>query len=164
MSEAVAELFRSLTSGVYVIGVASEERHNAFTAAWVSLVSFQPLLLMLSINPNHSSYPILKSAGGFSVNVLRYDQLDLAAHFGGPNRLDKLAAVDWHVGETGSPLLDDVVAYFECEMTSEFPAGDHVIVLGRVVAGALLQPGESPLTYKDTGDMDGAAKLFPDRF
>jgi flavin reductase (DIM6/NTAB) family NADH-FMN oxidoreductase RutF len=54
-------LFRRLSSGVYVIGVADGERRDAFTAAWVMQVSYDPLLLALSINPNHASYPILSS-------------------------------------------------------------------------------------------------------
>ncbi len=160
----MAELFRRITSGVYVVGVAAQERHNAFTAAWVEPVSFQPLLLALSINPKHSSYQLLKDGGVFSVNVLRRDQIELAAHFGGPNQSDKVAAVAWHPGKTGAPLLDDVLARFECEMTGEYPAGDHVLILGRVLDGVLLQPEAEPLIYRDTGDMDGASMIFPDSF
>jgi flavin reductase (DIM6/NTAB) family NADH-FMN oxidoreductase RutF len=60
MSNPVAALFQRLTQGVYVIGVASEEDRNAFTAAWVMQVSFDPLLLILSINPQHASHALLK--------------------------------------------------------------------------------------------------------
>lgn len=164
MSQAMAELFRRITLGVYVVGVGARERHNAFTAAWVAPVSFQPLLLVLSINPKHSSYQLLKEGGGFSVNVLRRDQIDLAAHFGGPSQTDKLAAVDWYPGKTGAPLLEDVLARFECEMTEEYPVGDHVLIVGRVLDGVLLQPEAEPLIYRETGDMDGASMILPDRF
>ncbi|MGZ4958018.1 MAG: flavin reductase family protein [Methylomonas sp.] len=164
MSQAMAELFRRITSGVYVVGVAAQESRNAFTAAWIQPVSFQPLLLALSINPKHSSYRLLKEGGVFSVNVLRCDQIALASHFGGPNQIDKLAAVAWHPGKTGAPLLDDILARFECEMTGEFSAGDHVLILGRVLDGTLLQPEAEPLTYRETDDMDGASMIFPDSF
>ena len=53
MSGSVAALFQRLTQGVYVVGVAHGEVRNAFTAAWVMQVSFDPLLLALSINPHH---------------------------------------------------------------------------------------------------------------
>ena len=160
----MAELFRRITSGVYIVGVASREHRNAFTAAWVVPVSFQPLLLALSINPGHSSYRLLKEGRAFSVNVLRKDEADLAAHFAKPAHIDKIAAVAWRTGKTGVPLLEDAVARFECELTGEFPAGDHALVLGRVVDGILLQPEAEPLTYRDTGDMDGASAIFPDSF
>jgi len=55
MSGSVASLFQRLTQGVYLVGVSHEDRRNAFTAAWVMQVSFDPLLLALSINPRHSS-------------------------------------------------------------------------------------------------------------
>ena len=54
MSGSIAALFQRLTQGVYVVGVAYGELRNAFTAAWVMQVSFDPLLLALSINPRHS--------------------------------------------------------------------------------------------------------------
>jgi hypothetical protein len=71
MSGSVAALFQRLTQGVYVVGVAHGEVRNAFTAAWVMQVSFDPLLLALSINPHHSSYGLLSDGRAFSVNVLK---------------------------------------------------------------------------------------------
>lgn len=164
MSQAIADLFRRITCGVYVIGVAADDRYNAFTAAWVMPVSFDPLLLALSINPRHSSYELLKEGKSFSVNVLSRQQMDLARHFGGPAATDKLASVPWRTGRGGAPLLIDALAWFECDLAGECPAGDHVLALGRVVDGTVLKPDAAPLTYRETGDMDGAAAIFPDRF
>src|SRR4029453_6193951 len=84
MSGPIAALFKRLTQGVYVVGVVHGEVRNAFTAAWVMQVSFDPLLLALSINPRHSSYGLLKAGRAFRVNVLKKDQLDLAEHYGQP--------------------------------------------------------------------------------
>lgn len=79
MSSSIAELFKRLTTGVYVVGVAHGEVRNAFTAAWVMQVSYEPLLLALSINPHHSSYELLKQGGAFSISMLKKGQLELAA-------------------------------------------------------------------------------------
>jgi flavin reductase (DIM6/NTAB) family NADH-FMN oxidoreductase RutF len=160
----MAELFQRIGTGVYVVGVADGEKRNAFTAAWVMPVSFQPLLLALSINPRHSSYALLRAGRGFTLNVLARDQFDLAAHFGGPAGADKLAAFPWRLGRTGAPLLENMPAWFECEWAAECVAGDHVLVLGRVIDGALTDPSREPLSYRDTGDLDGAAALYPDAF
>jgi len=164
MSQAMAALFQRITTGVYIVGVADSTRHNAFTAAWVMPVSFQPLLLALSINPRHSSYALLQAGKGFTVNVLRRDQIALAAHFGGPNQGNKLDAVSWHLSANGLPLLDDVAAHFECELSAEHPAGDHSLIVGRVINGCLLQPEAKLLGYQHTGDLDGASKIFPATF
>ena len=98
MSGSVAALFQRLTQGVYVVGVAHGEVRNAFTAAWVMQVSFDPLLMALSISPHHSSYRLLKEGRAFSVNVLKKGQLDLAEHFGRPAGAEKLAAIEWTAG------------------------------------------------------------------
>jgi flavin reductase (DIM6/NTAB) family NADH-FMN oxidoreductase RutF len=131
MSGSIAALFQRLTQGVYVVGVAHGEVRNAFTAAWVMQVSFDPLLLALSINPHHSSYGLLRDGRAFSVNVLKKGQLELAA---------------------------------QCQVVGEHPAGDHVLVLGKVIDGKLLGSKAEPMTYRETGAMDGASALFPDVF
>src|SRR5262249_35281912 len=69
MSDSLASLFKSLTTGVYVVGVAHGRVRNAFTAAFVMQASYDPLLLALSINPHHSSYGLLKQGRAFSDNV-----------------------------------------------------------------------------------------------
>ena len=165
MSGSVAALFQRLTQGVYVVGVAHGGVRNAFTAAWVMQVSFDPLLLALSINPHHSSYGLLRDGRAFSVNVLKKGQLELAAHYGGRARPDnKLALMEWTTGRIGVPLLLESLAWFECQVVGEHPAGDHVLVLGKVIDGKLLDSKAEPMAYRETGALDGASALFPDVF
>jgi flavin reductase (DIM6/NTAB) family NADH-FMN oxidoreductase RutF len=165
MTGSIAALFPRLTQGVYVVRVAQGEARNAFTAAWVMQVSFDPLLLVLSINPHHASYALLKESRAFSVNVLKKGQLELAAHYGRPaGKENKLALMEWTTGRLGAPLLLESLASFECEVVAEHPAGDHVPVLGKVINGKLLDSSAEPMAYRETGAMDGASALFPDVF
>lgn len=159
----VADLFRRLTTGVYVVGVAADGRRNAFTAAWLTQVSFDPLLLALSVNPEHASWPLLLQGGGFAVSVLRRDQLPLVAAFGtrSGRDTDKLAGVAWRPAPSGAPVLTDAVAWLDCRLHARFPAGDHEVVLARPVAGELVAPEEPPLLYPDTGEIDGSRELYP---
>jgi flavin reductase (DIM6/NTAB) family NADH-FMN oxidoreductase RutF len=159
----LADLFRRLSAGVYVIGVADRERRNAFTAAWLTQVSFEPLLLALSVNPGHASWPLLLAGGGFLVNVLSREQLDLARHFGtrSGREADKLAGIGWRPGPSGAPILDGALAYLDCRLIQRVIAGDHEIVLARPVAGEILRPDATPLLYVDTGDLDGSRELYP---
>ncbi|MGH7579547.1 MAG: flavin reductase family protein [Gemmatimonadales bacterium] len=159
----VADLFRRLTAGVYVVGVADGERCGAFTAAWLTQVSFDPLLLALSVNPGHASWPLLLGGGGFTVNVLSREQIHLARHFGtrSARDADKLAGIAWRPGRTGAPILEDALAYLECRLVQRVPAGDHEIVIAGPVAGEILRPDAVPLAYADTGELDGSRELFP---
>jgi flavin reductase (DIM6/NTAB) family NADH-FMN oxidoreductase RutF len=160
----VADLFRRLTAGVYVIGVADGERRNAFTAAWLVQVSFDPLLVALSVNPEHASHPLLVGGGGFVVNVLKRDQFELARHFGtrSGRETDKLAGVAWQPAATGAPILTGALAWLDCRLERRITAGDHEIVLARPVAGEILAPDAAPLIYADTGDLDGSRELYPE--
>ena len=162
----ISELFHRLSYGVYAIGVADGEKLDAFTAAWVMQVSFDPLLLALSINPDNASYELLHAGGGFTVNVLKQGQLELARRLGTRSGRDedKLAGIRSHPGRTGAPVLEEALAYFDCELAGRMRAGDHQLVLGRVVDGTILDTRAAPLTYAETGDMDGSSAFYPNRF
>ena len=166
MSDRPLELFRRLTSGVYVVGVAHGGRSDAFTAAWIMQVSFDPLQVVLSINPAHASYPLLIAAGVFAVSVLSQSQMELARHFGTQSgrAVDKLAGQRWEVALGGAPVLLDALAYLKCRVVGRYPAGDHELVLGQVVGGRVLDPKAVPLTYAETGNLDGSAELYPSTF
>ena len=163
MSEKLLPLFGNLTHGVYVIGVSAMGRKNAFTAAWVMQSSFDPPMLALSINPAHSSYPLLVAGGCFTVNVLGKQHRELALHFGTPRKEGKLASVNWREAGCGAPVLVDALAWFECSVAGELASGDHVLVLGKVVDGGLLDVEGIPLNYSEVCGFDSSSRLLPDK-
>src|SRR5689334_15646131 len=162
----IAQLFRRLSVGVYVIGVAHGDRRNAFTAAWVMQASYDPLLLALGLNPRNASSPLLHASGAFTVSVLKRSQTELARRFGTVSGRDedKLAGVRWEPARSGAPILSEALAYFDCDVTDTFPAGDHEIIVGHVIAGRILDPTGAPLVYAETGDIDGSSALYPTKF
>ena len=164
MNRDLAELFRRISLGVYIVGVASPEQQHAFTASWIMPVSFNPLLLALSINPQHRSYAILKESGQFTVSVLGEDQSDLAAHFGLSSSEKRLEPFEIESGLGGCPILKEALASFHCQVTNDLPAGDHRLLLGEVIDGRLNDPLRSPLLYQSTGDLDRASAIYPKDF
>lgn len=164
MASEIYKLFQTLTHGVYIIGVGAGKELNAFTAAWVMQASFQPLMVALSINNKHRSHHLLQQFGVFTVNVLPSNRLDLAEHFGRPATAQKLNSIDWFAKTTSAPVLGDAISYFECETREQCHAGDHIIVTGEVIDGAILNMDEKPMTYEQTGDMDGSLAFFPESF
>ncbi len=165
-SSQVVALFRRLTLGVYVVGVADGEARDAFTAAWVMQASFEPLLLAVSINPANASYEVLHASGWFTVNVLKRGQLELARRLGTKSgrEEDKLRGIPTHPGRLGAPILTEALAYFECELMGRCRAGDHELVFGQVRDGRILDEKAVPLSYAETGDMDGSSALYPPAF
>ena len=158
-----SELFHRLSYGVYIVGAAHDGRRDGFTAAWLMQVSVDPLLLALAVNPGNATYPLLCDSGRFTVSVLARGQEALARAFGtrSGRDQDKLAGAAWRPGPGGAPILTDALAWFECEVVERRPAGDHELVVARVTGGDVARHDTVPLTYADTGSMDGSGALYP---
>jgi flavin reductase (DIM6/NTAB) family NADH-FMN oxidoreductase RutF len=166
MATDIAALFGRLTLGVYLVGVADGARRDVFTASAVMQASYRPLLLSVAINPTHASYPLLQAGRSFAVSVLAAGHMGLAGRFGTEAQPaeEKMKGAAWRAGRRGAPILAAAIAFFDCELDGEMPAGDHRIVLGRVVDGAVLQPTSVALAYADTGNLDHSAALYPKSF
>lgn len=154
------ELLKQITHGVYVIGVSDSEHQNAFTASWVMQVSFNPLLLAFSINPQHHSYKLLRTGGICAISVLKQAQTELVAHFARSD-IEKMAGYEWQQAKTGAPILKEGSAYFDCDVRHYLDVGDHKIVVCNVVDAGYLQQGQ-PMLYSETGDMDGSRQFLPE--
>jgi flavin reductase (DIM6/NTAB) family NADH-FMN oxidoreductase RutF len=156
-----ARLMQTLSMGVYVVGVCDGERCNAFTASSVMSVSLNPVMLAVAVGRHHASHAMICSGSGFVVNVLHAGQLELARHFGTQSgrTVDKLRGIRWRTAANGAPILEDALAFFECEPHARQLAGDHELIVARVYAGDVLQPG-TPLSYSETHNMDGAAERY----
>jgi flavin reductase (DIM6/NTAB) family NADH-FMN oxidoreductase RutF len=140
---------RALSHGVYIVTVRAGEKRNGMTAAWVSQVSFSPLLLMLSIAPERFSYGLIKETGFFGINTLDEDLQNYAAIFGfrSGKHADKFQGIPYSDAPNGSPILDGAVAFCECKLTDTFTAGDHSLFIGQVLEARLLNESAEPLIF-----------------
>ncbi len=150
--EAKKKALRSIVHGVYVIGVRDGEKLNAFTATWVTQVSFEPPLVAAAIRKGSLSLQMIEKSRVFVINFLATGQKTIAQHFLKPAHLggDKLEGVPYKAGVTGAPVLDEAVAYVECRVKEIHPGGDHAIVVGEVVEAGVQREAE-PLMLKETG-------------
>lgn len=144
---------RALTYGLVVVGSRAGDELNGMTANWITQVSFDPCLVAVSVENDAHTADLLHQGGVFSVNVVPAGREDLVERFVKPQRrvADKLGEVPFHEGAaTGTPLLDEATAAFECRVVAVHAAGDHTLFVGEVVGAALPQPGE-PLTLAALG-------------
>src|SRR3546814_1217800 len=96
--------------------------------------SLDPPLVAFFPAKNSHSWPRIEKAGKFCVNILASDQKPLCQQFSSKGAHDKFAGVTHRVSANGSPILDGVVAWSYCRLEAMHEAGDHLIVLGTVVA------------------------------
>jgi flavin reductase len=154
----------SFPTGVTVVTVASGERTmHGMTVNSFSSVSLDPMLVLVCLNATSRGLGLIEEAGAFVVNVLSAGQQDVSRCFAdrhrpvGPMMFD---GVPFDPGLTGCPVLAGAAASFECRLRQAHPAGDHLIVLGEVVA-LVHRPHLEPLifhagTYKWLGDPAGS--------
>lgn len=108
-------------------------------------VSLDPPLILWSLDKRSAdSLEVIRQGGHFAVNVLAADQLDISNHFARPQD-DKFALIKFSEGPGGAPLLDNCAARFHCALHQEVDAGDHWILIGRVLDFDDL--GRAPLLY-----------------
>jgi 3-hydroxy-9,10-secoandrosta-1,3,5(10)-triene-9,17-dione monooxygenase reductase component len=128
-----------------VITAMSLDGPVGFTCQSFTALSLDPPLVLISPSNTSTTWPLIRGAGRFCINVLADGHQQVSAAFavsGG----DKFSGVSWSSSPNGSPVLDDVVAWIDCTLDAEHVGGDHSIVVGAVEdMGA--SPGAMPLLY-----------------
>lgn len=119
-------------TGVAVI-TAARDGHApcAMAVGSFSSVSIDPPLISFFPSKRSTSWPAIKAAGQFCVNVLSSEQGELCRRFS-TTGIDRFAGLTHAASPNGSPLLDRIVAWIDCAPYAEHEAGDHVIVIGRI--------------------------------
>ncbi|MFD9477523.1 MULTISPECIES: flavin reductase family protein [Streptomyces] len=95
-------------------------------------VSINPPLVAFCVSNVSRSWPRMKAAARCCVNVLAADQRPLVDRFF-RSGADKFNGVDWWPSMAGSPVIPGVLAWIDCSIESEHPAGDHTVVIARVL-------------------------------
>lgn len=106
-------------------------------------LSLDPPLVMWSLRLNSTSLAAFRGASHFAINILSAEQEDTSKVFARPG--DRFAGIDWQASDSGVPLLKGSLAWIECERFAEYPGGDHVIFVGRVLRARHFEG--APLLY-----------------
>ena len=143
--------FRALI-GRWATGVSVVTSHDGAVDAGLTVnallsVALEPPSLLVSLQRDVDTLPVLRRSGTFAVSVLAAGQRPLSERFARPvPSEEKFRGVPFHRGSTGAPLLDGALAELECRVVSTTPAFDHVLVVGEVVRMAE-GPDGAPLLF-----------------
>ena len=134
---AQARLFRDVlgrfASGVTVVTTISNAEPVGMTCQSFSSVSLDPPLVVFIPAKSSRSWPLIQRSGKFCVNFLAADQAELSNTMASRGA-DKFADVKWTPSaKTGSPILEGSLAHVDCTIHTVHEAGDHYVVIGRVV-------------------------------
>ncbi len=118
-------------TGVAVVTAAGPA---GLTTNAVTSLSLDPVLLLVCFDNGSRTLPRVRETGRFGVNLLRADQEDVARIFASKRVADDKFAAATHSFVEGVPVLEDVLAWFVCELRELLPGGDHTIGIGAVEA------------------------------
>ena len=140
----------SFPTGVTVVTMAPADGDmHGVTVNSFSSVSLDPMLVLVCLNETSRTVGLIERAGAFGVNVLSAGQRDISSRFANRHRPAGSAMFDGiplEPGVTGCPVLAGAAASFDCRLRQSYRAGDHLIVLGEVVALAH-RPQLEPLVF-----------------
>ncbi len=124
----------SFPTGVTVVSCLDKNKNPlGFTANSFTSVSLDPKLISICIDKesfNIDSFSITKH---FAVSVLSENQQSISTIFATPHE-DRFKNIDWSTEETGSPIISGAVAWFDCNTQQVVDAGDHLILIGNIIA------------------------------
>jgi len=130
------QLLGRFATGVTILTTnTAEGRPLGMTANSLSSVSLHPPLISVCVDREAEMHAVILEAPEFVVNVLASPQEALARRFSDKHE-DRFDGIGYHLSPEGLILLDGALAHVVCERHGTYPAGDHTIVLGRVVGGA----------------------------
>lgn len=137
--------------GQFATGVTVVTTINAdgqpvgMTVSSFNSVSLSPALVLWSLGRRAGSYLTFAQCSHYAIHVLSSAQKDLALQFA-QRGVDRFADVCWQPNAHGVPLIDGALATFECRARSQYPEGDHLIMVGEVLACQHM-PQAAPLLY-----------------
>jgi flavin reductase len=144
------ELMGRFATGVSVVAARHGPLLAGMTANAIASISIDPPILMASIAVKAETHGAIIGSHSFSVSVLADDQQGLADCFAQPttaNKLKRFCDAAWHEAETGSPILEGALAYFDCRLTERYPGGDHTLFLGEIVAAGYREDAAPLIWY-----------------
>jgi flavin reductase (DIM6/NTAB) family NADH-FMN oxidoreductase RutF len=126
-----------MPSGLYVLGSRAGDERNLMTLNWATQVAFEPKLVAISVEQTAVTHRLVHEGGAFALNLVDREDRAIVRKFVKPVEADldarTLNGFAFRDGRTGAPLLEQAVAWIECEVRQELACGHHTLFVGEVV-------------------------------
>lgn len=145
-----------LQGGLYLLGTRSGDQRNLMTLNWAMQVSLEPRHLAVSVEKSAVSHRLLGEGGCFAVSLLARTDKEIVRRFVKPPVHDReqgtLAGFPYRDGLSGAPILEQAIAYLDCELRHSLDVGSHTLFVGEVADAGFGPGGEGSevLRMEDT--------------
>lgn len=151
MTTDIKQAMACFATGVTVITATHAGQDFGMTCNSFNTVSLEPALVLWSIRQASANRAHFEAAGGYTVNIISHAQHlahNLALRFTKGSHEERFAGLELTRLATGRPHIVGSSAWFDCALERIIPAGDHDIMLGRVLSfGVAKDPSNEPLVY-----------------
>jgi flavin reductase (DIM6/NTAB) family NADH-FMN oxidoreductase RutF len=139
-------------SGVTIMTTTVGGQMHGMTVSAFASQSLDPLLILVSVERSTTMHRLVMASRAFAINILDERGEGTARFFADNARLDgpEFQEGAYQLGVTGSPILEEATAYLEATLDATLEAGDHTIMVGRVVALKVVRDA-APLIYYRSG-------------
>ena len=132
-----------------IVTASAQGRVDAMTAAWHSSISFAPPLYGVSVMPKRFTYQLITESKEFGINFIPFEKASLAAQVGGisgqeTDKFQRLGIETEKPARTKVPVLKDAYVAYECKLVDSRPYGDHIWIVGEIVAVRYLEEALAP--------------------
>jgi flavin reductase (DIM6/NTAB) family NADH-FMN oxidoreductase RutF len=135
MGDELRALMREVPAPVSVVTVTAQGQSAGLSVDSLVSLSLDPPLVGVALGKHAALHELLREARSFAVSVLGSGQEHLAQHFArGVPPIGLWTGIETQEGELGAPLIEGALAWIECRLAFEHPAGDHTLFVGDVVS------------------------------
>ncbi len=139
------DVFGHFATGVTIITAMDGDEPVGMAANSFASLSLDPPLVLFCVAYSSTTWPRIEAVGKFAVNILG-EQHEKVSRVFAQKAADRFGQTPWRCGVSGAPVLEEAIAYIDCEFEAEHPGGDHKIVVGRVLDLDVLARGR-PLVF-----------------
>jgi flavin reductase (DIM6/NTAB) family NADH-FMN oxidoreductase RutF len=145
-----------MPSGLYLVGSRFELKRNLMTLNLATQVSTEPKLIGIVVERSEFTHQLIHDGGAYSLCIIDREDRAIVRKFVKPVEVDEAAhtlnGFPYHDGPTtGVPVLDQAVAWLECQVRQEVEVGNHTFFIGEVVNAGFQRAEETPvLRMEDT--------------
>jgi flavin reductase (DIM6/NTAB) family NADH-FMN oxidoreductase RutF len=154
VTEAIGKFSQHYPKVAVIVTASARGKDAAMTAAWHSSISFKPPIYGVAITSKRFTYQLIMESREFGINFIPLEKASLAAAIGGTSgqQMDKFERFNIQKEKplkTTAPILKDAYAAYECKLVDSKSYGDHIWLVGEIVAVHLLEEAFTPAEVLD---------------
>jgi flavin reductase (DIM6/NTAB) family NADH-FMN oxidoreductase RutF len=154
VTEAIGKFSQHYPKLAVIVTASARGKDAAMTAAWHSSISFKPPIYGVAITSKRFTYQFIMESRQFGINFIPLEKASLAAVVGGTSgrQMDKFKRFNIQKEKplkTTAPILEDAYAAYECKLVDNKSYGDHIWLVGEIVAVHLLEEAFTPAEVLD---------------